>query len=478
MKKKIVIKKPSLKLVFASMTVLSLIASRVNAQDERKEPVDVQSGVTIYDGPNGTETYLDGPKGKNSMKINYVLTPSKWDKCNLTYKFENYTSDISVAAQRMQIIDAFATWKPYSDFTFTEISSGSADISIAFATGDHGDGAPFDGTGGVLAHAYIPFVGTTTSYALIHFDDAENWASTDLQTVALHEIGHTLGLDHSAIIQAVMYATYSGIRRSLNEDDIAGIKSFTPEISGATVLCPGWGANYTYPRKGASSFQWSYSTSLQGPASGSPAYVTSVAGPNLGTLSVSTNNGCYRTLTIATNTPSAPTNAWFEIVFDDGIHCHSNAFTTPITGATSYLWTQPSSTETSTPQNPRPLIANRTYSINVRSKNSCGTSAAYSYSGVTYSCAPGQTTDIASAAETKQLSVYPNPANTLFEIGFPDNENSVRIKMTNMTGQVLRDVTASGSKAVIQSSDIPAGIYILNVSSDNLNTFSKIQIVK
>lgn len=50
----------------------------------------------------------------------------------------------------------------------------------------------------------------------------------DLETVLLHELGHALGLDHSATTHSVMYAGYLGVRRALTLDDVYGITILYP----------------------------------------------------------------------------------------------------------------------------------------------------------------------------------------------------------------------------------------------------------
>lgn len=125
-------------------------------------------------------------------------------------------------------------WSTYTPLTFTlAASAAAADIVISWHVGDHGDGHPFDGTGGalnVLAHAFSPGSGIGGD---VHFDDAENWTQAirgtgaqpiDLVSVAAHEIGHALGLGHSNVACALMGAVYNGSHRYLAPDDIAGIR--------------------------------------------------------------------------------------------------------------------------------------------------------------------------------------------------------------------------------------------------------------
>ena len=155
---------------------------------------------------------------------------STWDKLDITYAFVNGTGQLDGNVERDLIRQAFDLWAAQTALTFTETAdSGAADIVIGWATGDHGDGDPFDGPGDVLAHASFPNP-YDNSQVFLHFDDDERWVDSDtrnvdLLTVAAHEIGHTLGLGHSGDPNALMFASYSGPQRFLSEDDIAGVQS-------------------------------------------------------------------------------------------------------------------------------------------------------------------------------------------------------------------------------------------------------------
>jgi peptidoglycan hydrolase-like protein with peptidoglycan-binding domain len=153
----------------------------------------------------------------------FVASGARWNKNNISYSFNNFTGDLSNDAVRNDIRNALNRWAGVTPLSFNEVGSGSGDMRIGFYYGDHGDGYPFDAQYGVLAHAFYPSDGRA------HFDDSESWSDNgsgiDLASVAIHEFGHSIGLDHSPDQGAVMYSAYSRIHRDLSEDDINGAKA-------------------------------------------------------------------------------------------------------------------------------------------------------------------------------------------------------------------------------------------------------------
>ncbi|MBW03825.1 Stromelysin-1, partial [Eschrichtius robustus] len=154
----------------------------------------------------------------------------KWRKTHLTYRIVNYTLDLPRDAVDSAIEKALAVWEEVTPFTFSRINEGQADIMIIFAVREHGDFSPFDGPGKVLAHAYPPGPGI---YGDAHFDDDEKWtkdtSGINLFLVAAHELGHSLGLQHSTNSEALMYPVYKPFadltRFHLSQDDVNGIQS-------------------------------------------------------------------------------------------------------------------------------------------------------------------------------------------------------------------------------------------------------------
>jgi peptidoglycan hydrolase-like protein with peptidoglycan-binding domain len=171
----------------------------------------------------------------------FVAQGNRWNKSNVTYSFANFTGDLTQQTIINNIRQAFLAWSRVCFLTFTEVS-GTGDIAIGFFTGNHGDGSNFDGAGNVLAHGFYPPPNGGAIAGDLHFDDAETWTTnnpptgTDFLSVAIHEIGHNLGLDHSADGNAIMFAFYSGIKQVLNADDIAGIRSIYGNESAKATL--------------------------------------------------------------------------------------------------------------------------------------------------------------------------------------------------------------------------------------------------
>jgi hypothetical protein len=175
----------------------------------------------------------------------YVTVGSGWSANSsgiaaLQYFFESVTTKLDQSAAESEIERAFQEWAKYAKVSFT--AGGSAltarTIAILFAAGAHGDGYPFDGPGGVLAHTFYPAPPNAEPLAGdMHFDAAENWQigqGTDLFSVALHEAGHALGLGHSTDPTAVMYPYYH-VATGLTADDIAGIVALYGANNGTPV---------------------------------------------------------------------------------------------------------------------------------------------------------------------------------------------------------------------------------------------------
>lgn len=145
----------------------------------------------------------------------------RWERRDLTWSIEApYPPGWTEAQVRTEVEAAFKVWSAACALTFREVPpSAAADIRISFALGSHarppytdaGD-PPFLGPAGVLAHAFFPGpeIGGDA-----HFDLAEPWVRVGGQGYALrstltHELGHSLGLDHTEDPTSIMFASYTG----------------------------------------------------------------------------------------------------------------------------------------------------------------------------------------------------------------------------------------------------------------------------
>merc|ERR1712066_661905 len=162
-------------------------------------------------------------------KKRYVLQGSRWQVKHLTYRINKYPSTVRLSKKDVDetVRKAFVMWQEATGLTFEKKDSGSVHIDITFQKYEHGDGDAFDGPGGTLAHAYFPQFGGD-----VHVDDTEYWSinsykGTNLLQTMVHELGHSLGLSHSDVRNAIMAPFYRGWDPflKLSEDDKRAIQA-------------------------------------------------------------------------------------------------------------------------------------------------------------------------------------------------------------------------------------------------------------
>ena len=131
------------------------------------------------------------------------------------------------------VAQAFATWARVVPVALSRTTtSADAGVEVRWqpaADPDH------DMVGGIVAHADWPGTCAVVTDSLpkpLHFDATEHaWVvgettgAYDVETIALHEIGHLLGLRHSTVRGAVMFPTANAgsTHRDLHADDVAAV---------------------------------------------------------------------------------------------------------------------------------------------------------------------------------------------------------------------------------------------------------------
>jgi matrixin len=155
----------------------------------------------------------------DSMAYDFSLEGAKWGSPELGTAGGTVTwaVDDSISQAEMQSINAaFAEWSEVANIQFQAVSS-TADADIDFSN------SAIDGTGNVLGVTGFSYSGGQLQSADIRFDSGDNLSGSEFSLVAIHEIGHAIGLGHFNGDDAVMNSTANFSLDGLEQSDIDGI---------------------------------------------------------------------------------------------------------------------------------------------------------------------------------------------------------------------------------------------------------------
>ncbi|XP_047309556.1 metalloendoproteinase 5-MMP-like [Impatiens glandulifera] len=163
---------------------------------------------------------------KSGLNYNMYGKP-RWSKLRLSWTVAPGTRSDAINP----ITYALYSWQKVTKFNFIRSAAyRNTDIQISFTSYPSEDYEPFLQISEMIAYSYLPPKGK------LHFRADIPWWNgagrqapweRDIETVAVHEMGHILGLMHSSDPSAVMwpYVKRGVTKRNLQHDDINAINA-------------------------------------------------------------------------------------------------------------------------------------------------------------------------------------------------------------------------------------------------------------
>ncbi|WP_184505292.1 matrixin family metalloprotease, partial [Rhodanobacter sp. ANJX3] len=208
-----------------------------------------------YGYGGGGDGYYDGltrygSKDPSAVRIaaaertGSVYEGASWTDKVITWSFANASGDYSDAitdnGEQAAVEQAFQTWAKASGFKFEEVAAGaSADIEVGFsdldtaATNEIGQTRYSTKGANLNAGVQVELEDPSQVPLTTNTSGALAYTSTDatFEQVALHEIGHALGLADTDVAGSIMNAVLGSTNQTLDTADIAniqGLYGYTP----------------------------------------------------------------------------------------------------------------------------------------------------------------------------------------------------------------------------------------------------------
>src|SRR3970040_2170311 len=159
----------------------------------------------------------------------YELINGRWSQRTLGFALVGSSPSYLGSHAWEAVRQSFKTWGKTGIIRFEERKDPArAEIRVLWTPGpnvDPNSTDPFYGPGEKIAVGYYPYQHLKELAGDLHLDISEDWVihpshkGFDVETVALHEIGHCLGIGHSTIHDSIMWSIYKANQRQLVQED-------------------------------------------------------------------------------------------------------------------------------------------------------------------------------------------------------------------------------------------------------------------